>query len=101
MKAWGLESEFQYHGVLDRSHKIQFLQQLDVFSVPVVFDDPKGLPVLEAMACGVPVVQPRRGGSPKSKQTLRVESSLRARKRPRTGKRSFALCCWTRSWPGL
>jgi glycosyltransferase involved in cell wall biosynthesis len=64
MKAWGLESEFQYHGVLDRSSKIQFLQQLDVFSVPVVFDDPKGLPALEAMACGIPVVQPRRGGFP-------------------------------------
>jgi len=62
MKAWGLDAEFQYHGVLDRGSKIQFLQQLDVFSVPVVFDDPKGLPVLEAMACGIPVVQPRRGG---------------------------------------
>ncbi|MGH9427345.1 MAG: glycosyltransferase family 4 protein, partial [Terriglobia bacterium] len=62
MKSWGLDGEFQYYGVLDRSSKIQFLQQLDVFSVPVVFDDPKGLPVLEAMACGVPVVQPRRGG---------------------------------------
>jgi glycosyltransferase involved in cell wall biosynthesis len=64
MKAWGLESEFQYHGVLDRSSKIRFLQQLDVFSVPVVFSDPKGLPILEAMACGVPVVQPRCGGFP-------------------------------------
>ncbi len=64
MKGWGLQGEFQYHGVLDRGRKIQFLQQLDVFSVPVVFDDPKGLPVLEAMACGVPVVQPRRGGFP-------------------------------------
>ncbi|MCI0627203.1 MAG: glycosyltransferase family 4 protein [Acidobacteria bacterium] len=61
MKSWGLENEFHYHGVLDRKGKIQFLQQLDVFSVPVTFDDPKGLPVLEAMACGVPVVQPKRG----------------------------------------
>ena len=64
METWGLAGEFQYHGVLDRSRKIQFLQQLDVFSVPVVFDDAKGLPVLEAMACGVPVVQPTRGGFP-------------------------------------
>jgi glycosyltransferase involved in cell wall biosynthesis len=64
MKSWGLETEFQYHGVLDRKGKIEFLRQLDVFSVPVMFDDPKGLPVLEAMACGVPVVQPTRGGFP-------------------------------------
>jgi glycosyltransferase involved in cell wall biosynthesis len=64
MKVWGLEDEIHYHGVLDRSSKIEFLRQLDVFSVPVVFDDPKGLPVLEAMACGVPVVQPRCGGFP-------------------------------------
>jgi len=62
MRSWGLDEEFHYHGVLDRKGKIEFLRQLDVFSVPVTFDDPKGLPVLEAMACGVPVVQPRRGG---------------------------------------
>lgn len=64
MKSWGLAPEFHYHGVLDRGEKIRFLQQLDVFSVPVVFEDPKGLPVLEAMACGVPVVQPKLGGFP-------------------------------------
>ncbi|MFB3830054.1 MAG: glycosyltransferase family 4 protein [Bryobacteraceae bacterium] len=53
--------EFRYHGELDRARKIEFLHGLDVFSVPAVYDEPKGISVLEAMAAGVPVVQPRRG----------------------------------------
>jgi glycosyltransferase involved in cell wall biosynthesis len=61
MKSWGLEDTFRYHGVLDRQRKLEFLRQLDVFSVPVTYGDAKGLPVLEAMACGVPVVQPALG----------------------------------------
>jgi glycosyltransferase involved in cell wall biosynthesis len=58
---WGLASEFNYRGVLDRAEKIAFLQTLDVLSVPATYDEPKGVSLLEAMACGVPVVQPRRG----------------------------------------
>ncbi|CAM2009701.1 glycosyltransferase family 4 protein [Acanthopleuribacter pedis] len=46
---------------LDRAEKIAFLQSLDVFSVPAPYRDPKGLTILEAMACGVPVVQPNHG----------------------------------------
>jgi glycosyltransferase involved in cell wall biosynthesis len=61
MRTWGLESEFHYHGELDRAAKGTFLRGLDVFSLPATYDEPKGLSVLEAMACGVPVVQPRRG----------------------------------------
>jgi glycosyltransferase involved in cell wall biosynthesis len=61
MVDWGLGEEFHYRGVLDRRHKIEFLQGLDVLSVPAIYDEPKGLFLLEAMACGVPVVQPRRG----------------------------------------
>jgi glycosyltransferase involved in cell wall biosynthesis len=61
MRGWGLESEFRYHGELDRAAKGSFLRDLDVFSLPATYDEPKGLSVLEAMACGVPVVQPRRG----------------------------------------
>ena len=57
----GLGSEFHYRGVLDRAQKIEFLQGLDVMSVPATYDEPKGVSLLEAMACGVPVVQPRRG----------------------------------------
>jgi glycosyltransferase involved in cell wall biosynthesis len=61
MRGWGLESEFHYRGELDRAAKGTFLRGLDVFSLPATYDEPKGLSVLEAMACGVPVVQPRRG----------------------------------------
>ncbi|HEX8558678.1 MAG TPA: glycosyltransferase family 4 protein [Pyrinomonadaceae bacterium] len=57
----GLGAEFVYRGVLDREGKIEFLRGLDALSVPATYDEPKGLFLLEAMACGVPVVQPRRG----------------------------------------
>ena len=54
-------TNFNYRGVLDRVQKIDFLRNLDVLSVPCTYDEPKGLFLLEAMANGVPVVQPRRG----------------------------------------
>jgi glycosyltransferase involved in cell wall biosynthesis len=60
----GLEAEFEYRGEVDRAEKIRFLQGLDVLSVPTVYEEPKGMFLLEAMACGVPVVQPRRGAFP-------------------------------------
>jgi glycosyltransferase involved in cell wall biosynthesis len=57
----GLAGEFSYRGVIDREGKLAFLRSLDVLSVPATYDEPKGLFLLEAMANGVPVVQPRRG----------------------------------------
>lgn len=57
----GLSGEFSYHGAVDRQGKADFLRSLDVFSMPATYDEPKGLSLLEAMAVGVPVVQPRRG----------------------------------------
>ena len=62
MEDANLGSEFAYRGKLDREQKISFLQGLDVLSVPATYNEPKGIFLLEAMACGIPVVQPRRGG---------------------------------------
>lgn len=61
LRGAGVADEFMYHGSVDRDGKIQFLRSLDVLSVPTPYDEPKGVFVLEAMAEGVPVVQPRRG----------------------------------------
>jgi glycosyltransferase involved in cell wall biosynthesis len=57
----GHADRFRYHGELNRHEKIEFLGRLSVLSVPTPYEDPKGLFLLEAMASGVPVVQPRRG----------------------------------------
>lgn len=57
----GLEQEFTYAGSPDRAGKQQLLQSFDVMSMPATYDEPKGLTLLEAMAGGVPVVQPARG----------------------------------------
>lgn len=60
----GLQDIFDYRGEVDRSGKIAFLNSLDVLSVPTVYQDPKGLFMLEAMANGVPVIQPEHGAFP-------------------------------------
>jgi glycosyltransferase involved in cell wall biosynthesis len=57
----GLSDRFAYRGEVDRQGKVDFLSGLDVLSVPATYDEPKGMFLLEAMASGVPVVQPRRG----------------------------------------
>jgi glycosyltransferase involved in cell wall biosynthesis len=64
MKDARLGHEFRYRGVLNRQQKVEFLRNLDLLSVPCTYDEPKGMSLLEAMASGVPVVQPRRGAFP-------------------------------------
>jgi glycosyltransferase involved in cell wall biosynthesis len=69
LRTWGLEGQFEYRGEVDRAQKIEFLRSLDVLSVPATYDEPKGIFLLEAMANGVPVVQPRRGAFPEVVET--------------------------------
>jgi glycosyltransferase involved in cell wall biosynthesis len=64
LASWNLADEFQYMGVLDRDGKARFLHSLDVLSVPSGYPEPKGLYLLEAMASGVPVVEPNHGAFP-------------------------------------
>jgi len=49
---------------LDHADKQDFLHSLSVLSVPANYGEAFGLYVIEALACGVPVVQPRHGAFP-------------------------------------
>jgi glycosyltransferase involved in cell wall biosynthesis len=61
MQEWGLAGEFRYAGAPDRAGKIALFRDMDVMSMPATYDEPKGFTLIEAMANGVPVVQPDRG----------------------------------------
>lgn len=60
----GLRERFHYVGSPDAAGKREFFRQIDVFSVPAEFLEPKGIYVLEALAAGLPVVQPAHGCFP-------------------------------------
>lgn len=60
----GAADRWEYVGELTHAKKVSFLRSLDLFSVPTQFLEPKGIYVLEALAAGVPVVQPRHGAFP-------------------------------------
>ncbi len=48
-------------GEVDRAGKIAFFKEIDVLCVPTVYVEPKALFVLEALANGVPVIEPNHG----------------------------------------
>ena len=64
IRSWNLSAAFAYRGEVDREQKIQFLSNLDIFSMPTTYAEPKGLSILEALANGTPVVQPNHGTFP-------------------------------------
>jgi glycosyltransferase involved in cell wall biosynthesis len=62
--SWPNRFELEHVGEVSRAGKIEFLQSLDVMSVPTVYRESKGLSILEALANAVPVVQPAHGTFP-------------------------------------
>ena len=60
----GYIGEVSFSPNLNRAEKLAFLQALTVFSVPASYGEAFGLYLIEALAAGVPVVQPRTAAFP-------------------------------------
>ena len=60
----GYASDVSFHTNLTRREKTEFLRGLTVFSVPTLYNEAFGMYVIEALACGVPVVEPNHGAFP-------------------------------------
>ena len=60
----GLTDRTEWCPNLTREEKINFLRSLTLFSVPTTYPEAFGLYVIEALACGVPVVQPDTAAFP-------------------------------------
>ncbi|GAB4452863.1 MAG: glycosyltransferase family 4 protein [Armatimonadaceae bacterium] len=60
----GFDGDVSFFPNVDRAEKIRFLQGLSVLSVPATYGESFGLYLLEALAAGVPVVQPRHAVFP-------------------------------------
>lgn len=69
LRAEGLLELAEFLPNISREEKIHFLQSLSLLSVPASYGEAFGLYLLEAMACGVPVVQPRVAAFPEILET--------------------------------
>lgn len=64
LAAAGCAGDVEFLPNVSREEKMRFLRSLDVFSVPAMASEAFGLYVIEALAAGVPVVQPRAWAFP-------------------------------------
>lgn len=64
LKSAGVLEDVEFHPNVTRDEKIKLLRSLTVFSVPALYGEAFGLYVIEALAAGVPVVQPRHAAFP-------------------------------------
>ena len=64
LKAAGCDARVEWRPNVDFKGKVNFFRDLTVFSVPATYGEAFGLYVIESIASGVPVVQPRHGAFP-------------------------------------
>lgn len=60
----GVAGRFHWRGQVDRAAKLAVLSEIDLFAMPTTYPEAKGLPVIEALAAGVPVVASDHGTFP-------------------------------------
>jgi glycosyltransferase involved in cell wall biosynthesis len=60
----GVREDVQFFPNVDHAAKVAFYRKLTVFSVPALYGEAFGLYVIEALAAGVPIVQPRHAAFP-------------------------------------
>jgi glycosyltransferase involved in cell wall biosynthesis len=59
-----LGGDIEYVGELDHADKVELLRTSHALVFPIDWEEPFGLVMIEAMACGTPVVATRRGSVP-------------------------------------
>lgn len=56
--------QIQYVGLLGHDEKVEYLRDAKILMLPVLWEEPFGLVMIEAMACGTPVIAYARGSVP-------------------------------------
>jgi len=59
-----LNDRIRYLGEVDDEYKKRLFKNAAAFVYPIQWDEPFGIVMIEAMACGTPVVAYRRGAAP-------------------------------------
>ena len=109
----GLAGFAAFHPNVIREHKAALLGEMSVLSVPATYGESFGLYVLEAWACGVPVVQPRSAGfvellestgggvlcEPDSREPWFVSAAQASKTGSTTGRKRCTRCSWTPRLP--